>query len=66
MKKQKLFLILDIKNSVGIVSNETLLKRHPYVEDVDEEEAQIKQENNYQPENYFDNSSNQNEEDEKQ
>lgn len=58
-------VILDIKNSVGIISNKTLLKNHPYVDDVEEEEKQIKQENNYQPENYFDNYSNKNNEDKK-
>ena len=30
-------IINDIKNSVGIVSNETLVKNHPYVQDVQEE-----------------------------
>ena len=58
-------VILDIKNSVGIISNKTLLKNHPYVDDVEEEEEQIRQENNYQPENYFDNYSNKNNEDKK-
>lgn len=36
--------ITNIKNSVGIVSNKTLLEQHPYVTDAAEEEEQLKQE----------------------
>jgi hypothetical protein len=34
--------ITDIKNSVGIVSQKTLLTHHPYVEDVQSELDQMK------------------------
>ena len=37
-------VINDIKNSVGIVSHKTLLKNHPYVYDVEQEEKQIQEE----------------------
>ena len=37
-------IITDIKNSVGIVSNKTLLQNHPYVDDVEKEEERLKQE----------------------
>lgn len=37
-------IITDIKNSVGILSNRTLLREHPYVDDVDEELEQIEKE----------------------
>ena len=37
-------VISDIKNSVGIVSHKTLLKNHPYVYDVEQEEKQIQEE----------------------
>lgn len=46
-------VINDIKNSVGIVSTETLLKNHPYVDDVKQEEEQLKKENNVTEDNYF-------------
>ena len=46
-------VINDIKNSVGIVSTETLLKNHPYVDDVKQEEEQLKKENNVPEDNYF-------------
>lgn len=35
-------VIENIKNSVGLTSNKTLLSKHPYVDDVDEELEQIK------------------------
>ena len=38
-------VINDIKNSVGIVSHKTLLKNHPYVYDVEQEEKQMQEEN---------------------
>ena len=34
-------IISDIRNSVGIISNKTLLQNHPYVENVEKEEKQI-------------------------
>lgn len=37
-------IINDIKNSVEIVSHKTLLKNHPYVYDVEQEEKQIQEE----------------------
>lgn len=37
-------VINDIKNSIGIVSHKTLLKNHPYVYDVEQEEKQIQEE----------------------
>lgn len=37
-------VISDIKNSVGIVSHKTLLKNHPYVYDVEQEEKQMQEE----------------------
>ncbi len=37
-------IINDIKNSVGIVSHKTLLKNHPYVYDVEQEEKQMQEE----------------------
>ena len=37
-------VINDIKNSVGIVSHKTLLKNHPYVYDVEQEEKQMQEE----------------------
>lgn len=46
-------VINDIKNSVGIVSTETLLKNHPYVDDVKQEEEQLKKENDVQEDSYF-------------
>ena len=46
-------IINDIKNSVGIVSTETLLKNHPYVDDVKQEEEQLKKENDVQEDSYF-------------
>lgn len=42
-------VISDIKNSVGILSEKTLVSQHPYVEDIDEELERIKQE---QPKEY--------------
>ena len=36
--------IENCKNSVGIVSNKTILKNHPWVSDVEAEEKQIKKE----------------------
>ena len=35
-------VIADIKNSVGIISDETLIANHPWIEDADEELAKIK------------------------
>lgn len=35
-------IITDIKNSIGIISDETLVAQHPYVKDVTEELARIK------------------------
>ena len=37
-------VIEDIKNSVGILSQETLVKQHPYVDDAEEEMKRIKKE----------------------
>ncbi|WP_101772340.1 phage portal protein [Peptostreptococcus faecalis] len=37
-------VIADVKNSVGVISNNTLIKNHPYVEDVDEEIQNIEEE----------------------
>jgi SPP1 family phage portal protein len=37
-------IISDIKNSVGLISNKTLISMHPYVSDVEAEEAQMKKE----------------------
>lgn len=45
--------ISDIcKNSVGIVSNKTILKNHPLVENVEEEEKQLAKEKKEQEEQY--------------
>ena len=35
------------------MSTETLLKNHPYVDDVKQEEEQLKKENNVPEDNYF-------------
>ena len=40
--------ISDIRNSVGIISEETLVAQHPWVTDVQEELARIKKENSEQ------------------
>lgn len=37
-------VISDIKNSVGILSRETLVAQHPYVDDIEEEMKRIKEE----------------------
>ena len=36
--------ILDCKNSVGIISNKTILSHHPYVVDVEKEQEQLSKE----------------------
>ena len=40
--------ISDIRNSVGIISEETLVAQHPWVTDVQEELARIKKEKSEQ------------------
>ena len=37
-------IINDLKNSVGIISNQTLVKNHPYIDDLQEELELIKNE----------------------
>ena len=51
-------VIADIKNSVGILSTETLVSQHPYVTNVEEELARIEKEKSSQLEDmddYFNN-----------
>ena len=51
-------VIVDIKNSVGILSTETLVSQHPYVTNVEEELARIEKEKSSQLEemdDYFNN-----------
>jgi SPP1 family phage portal protein len=45
-------IITDIKNSVGVISDETLVAQHPYVTDVKEELARIKQQKDTEAEVY--------------
>ena len=46
-------IINDIKNSVGLISNQTLIKNHPYIDDLQEELKLIK--NEKQEDNFDDN-----------
>ena len=44
--------ILDIKNSVGIISEETILAQHPWVADVQAEQEKLKKERSKKMEDY--------------
>ena len=48
-------VIQDIKNSVGILSEETLIANHPWVENVQAEIERVKQESNEKMAAYFPN-----------
>lgn len=45
-------IINDCRNSVGLISNKTILANHPYVEDVEAELKQIKKEKQEEAEQY--------------
>ena len=44
--------ISDIKNSVGIISEETILAQHPWVTDVQAEQEKLKKERSEKIEDY--------------
>lgn len=50
-------------SSVGVISNKTILKNHPFVEDADEEEKQMQKEKEQQEDVYPNNFNNQSNED---
>ena len=45
-------VIENCKNSVGIISKETIVKNHPWVEDVDEEMKKVDEEESAQDTTY--------------
>lgn len=47
-------IITDIRNSVGIISNETLIKNHPYVSDIQEEMENLNREKKQNIDDYVD------------